>query len=292
MKIAVAFATSNRKEMLSSAVYHLKEQTRTPDEIIICPARQEDVDEDLLRQLGNHIKIVYGRVGLPAQRNCIMDATDAEVVVFLDDDFLPAAEFVEAAELLFLREDDVVGATGSVIADGILGPGFDFQQGSDLLKRSIDPRSDAITDVHNAYGCNMAFRMETVRKQGVRFDENLPLYAWWEDVDFSRRMAPYGRIVRSDRLRGVHLGFKKSGRTPGRRLGYSQIANPVYLARKGNVSWQYAWIGMLRNLSANIFHLLRPEPWVDRRGRLLGNIHGVAHWLSGQLAPVNILEID
>jgi len=31
-----------------------------------------------------------------------MDATDADLVVFLDDDFLPAAEFIETAELLFL----------------------------------------------------------------------------------------------------------------------------------------------------------------------------------------------
>jgi len=104
-------------------------------------------------------------------------------------------------------------------------------------------------------------------------------------------MAPFGRIVRSDRLRGVHLGFKKSGERQA-AAGYSQIANPVYLARKGNVSWQFAWTGMLRNLSANMFHLLRPEPWVDRRGRLLGNVHGRRALAVGQLAPAYILEID
>ena len=43
---------------------------------------------------------------------------------------------------------------------------------------------------------------------GSRFDENLPLYGWLEDVDFCRQLARYGRIVKNIRLIGVHLGSK------------------------------------------------------------------------------------
>lgn len=292
MKIAVGFATSGRRDMLSSVVLHLKEQTRSPDEIIICPANAEDVDEAALSSLGAKLAVVRGAVGLPAQRNLIIRNTNADIVLFLDDDFLPAADFVEHAARLFSAEQTIVAATGAIIADGIIGPGFDFQQGYEMLNAAEDHEADTITEVYNVYGCNMALRLDTIRNNNLKFDENLPLYAWWEDVDFSRQLAPFGKIVRFDRLRGVHLGFKRSGRTPGRRLGYSQIANRVYLARKGSVSWQHAWIGILRNLSANVVHLARPEPWVDRRGRLRGNIHGFLHWICGRLAPMHILEID
>jgi hypothetical protein len=42
--------------------------------------------------------------------------------------------------------------------------------------------------------------------------------------------------VAPDCLRGVHLGTKRSERSPGKRLGYSQIANPVYIARKETIA--------------------------------------------------------
>ncbi len=50
-------------------------------------------------------------------------------------------------------------------------------------------------------------------------------------LDFSRLVARYGQVVSAKQLEGVHLGTKV-GRSPGVRLGYSQIANPVYLMRK------------------------------------------------------------
>ena len=44
--------------------------------------------------------------------------------------------------------------------------------------------------------------------------------------------ADNGKVVKIDAAFGVHLGTKL-GRNSGLRLGYSQIANPLYLARKG-----------------------------------------------------------
>ena len=83
----------------------------------------------------------------------------------------------------------------------------------------------------NGYGCNMAVRSAVVRRHRLRFDERLPLYAWQEDVDFSRRLAPHGAILQLEGARGVHLGVKQ-GRSPGVQLGYAQVVNPLYLVRK------------------------------------------------------------
>lgn len=289
--IAIAIATAGRREILSEVVAFMANQTRPPEEFLICPAKPDDADTEALKAHFPAVRIVSGPVGLPAQRNAIMAASAADIIVFFDDDYLPAPDFLAEVERLFTSHPEIIVATGHVLADGILGPGLDFGEGRDILARSEANPETTLQDVYNAYGCNMIVRMAPVREHNVRFDENLPLYAWFEDVDFSRQLSPYGRIVKSPTLRGVHLGTKKSGRSPGKRLGYSQIANPVYLARKGTLSWPFAVKMMSRNLLANTVRSLNPEPWVDRKGRLTGNFMALGELLTNRLIPSRILQL-
>ncbi|MFN3636753.1 MAG: glycosyltransferase family 2 protein, partial [Rhizobium rhizophilum] len=125
----------------------------------------------------------------------------------------------------------------------------------------------------------------------LRFDEELPLYGWLEDVDFSRAASRFGRVVTSPQLRGVHLGTK-IGRMSGVRLGYSQIANPIYLVAKHSMSWRHALNQMGRNLGSNLVKVWRPEPWVDRKGRLEGNARAILDFLLRRLSPQNIRSMD
>jgi hypothetical protein len=90
--------------------------------------------------------------------------------------------------------------------------------------------------------------------------------------------------------RGVHLGMK-SGRQSGLRLGYSQIANPVYLVRKGSFAWRRAMGQIGRNIAMNVALSLRPEPYVDRRGRLRGNVIAIRDLARGRLHPRRILAM-
>jgi hypothetical protein len=124
----------------------------------------------------------------------------------------------------------------------------------------------------------------------IEFDEKLPLYGWQEDTDFSRRLARYGTIARSERLLGVHLGTK-GGRTSGVRLGYSQVANPIYLVRKGSVSMGYAAKLICKNLLANHSRLLAPEPWIDRPGRCKGHWIAILDLVRGRDDPRRILML-
>ncbi|GJE62605.1 hypothetical protein MPOCJGCO_4738 [Methylobacterium trifolii] len=110
-------------------------------------------------------------------------------------------------------------------------------------------------------------------------------------MDFSRQIAPYGRIVRVPASRGVHLGIK-SGRQSGLRLGYSQIANPIHLMRKGTCSYRKALYLMCRNVAANLSRCPRPEPYVDRLGRCLGNLRAAFDIITGRLDPARILSFD
>ena len=83
----------------------------------------------------------------------------------------------------------------------------------------------------------------------------------------------------------------KEGRTPGRRLGYSQVANPLYLFGKGSYSLSRAARSVGRNVAMNAARSVRPEPYIDRRGRLGGNALAVFDLLRGRLAPERVLDL-
>jgi GT2 family glycosyltransferase len=290
LKIAIGIATTGRRDVLADAIGFFSRQTRLADELIVCPARADDVDMPRLTEYGAPVRVIPGPVGLPKQRNVILDNTDADIVVFFDDDYLPAEDFLEEIQAQFLANPDLAVLTGNVLVDGAHGPGLTFDEGAEILARAHPPQKPfAVYPAYGAYGCNMAVRRKLAMAHDIRFDENLPLYGWWEDIDFSRRLMPYGAVMRSFGLRGVHLG-SKNGRTSGKKLGYSQVANVIYMARKGSISMGVALRQIARNMSANHVKALKPEPWVDRIGRIQGNWKAIGDLITGRLDPRRILE--
>ncbi|TXI11419.1 MAG: glycosyltransferase [Rhizobium sp.] len=274
---------------------HIANQTRKPDEVVVCLSSPEDIDPSCLRNLDIPVRVLISERGLCRQRNKILDhIQDADIVLFLDDDFVMTSTYIEEAERLFQLQPDVAMCTGTILADGISGPGISVREGLRLVEGKRRRRSEPamqIRPIYNAYGCNMAIRMAIVRAAALRFDENLPFYGWLEDVDFSRLVAHYGQVVSVRQLEGVHLGTK-GGRSGGLRLGYSQIANPLYLMRKRTMSVPQATMQIVRNLAANLIKVWRPEPWVDRKGRLRGNVIAFRDLLKGRLAPQNIEAME
>jgi hypothetical protein len=291
-KVVVAIATTGRAPILRDTIKQLATLRELPDELIICIADDADVDIDSLSDFTVPTRVLKAARGLCNQRNAIVaSVTDAAIVLFIDDDFLLAEGYIQTVRRVFHEQADVVMTTGEVIADGILGPGLDHATGENVLKKSGDGNGiEVITETYNGYGCNMAVRVSVVRAQNILFDTNLPSYGWLEDVDFSRQLARHGRIVKHSKMRGVHLGTK-TGRSRGVPLGYSQIANPLYMSRKGTLSPRKALNSVLRNIAANMAKMLWPEPWVDRRGRFKGNMLALGDLLRGRISPTRISEL-
>lgn len=292
MRLIVGIATTGRPDIVIRTLAHVARQSLPPDLIMLSLADQTDVNADVLAELDLSIEVILARKGLTRQRNAILERLVADdLLVFLDDDFLPAPDFLARAGGLFVACPDVVMATGKVLLDGIAGPGITFEEAELHLKRAGDAGNDRPRPVYNGYGCNMVIRARPVVEHGLRFDESLPLYGWLEDVDFSRQLALFGTIVRDPSLQGVHLGTK-AARTPGVRLGYSQVANPLYLVSKGTMLRWRALLIMFRNMLMNLVRSLVPEPWIDRRGRLRGNLFALRDLISGHLRPERAAELD
>ena len=280
--VCVGVATRGRPNEVTKLVERLRQQTLRPDVIVIACVNRRDVGA-LVE--GDDLKILIGPAGLARQRNRILAALpdDCEFVVFFDDDFWPRRDWLATVVAAFHRQPALGCITGNVVADGILGPGLSYADAAQAVDHDSAPTPDWQIDGYSPYGCNMAFRRSAV--EGLQFDERLVLYGWLEDYDFGARVAQgHNRLIKLGAAIGAHLGVK-GGRVSGRRLGYSQIVNPFYMRRKGTMSTRAAVRQVLRNVCANAAKSLSPEPYVDRRGRLIGNFIAFGDLLRGRCTP-------
>lgn len=294
--IVVIIASARRPVELGRWVDHIARQSLKPQEMIWSVTSNDDLPPAYRsEQSPPGLTIVHSPVGLTSQRNRALAAmiTDPLVIAFFDDDYVPTATCLADVIRSFAVIPDVIGLTGKLLADGINSAGIDYEHAVALVEaherqQPSDSRPPGLEPWDGLYGCNMAFRADAI--EGERFDENLPLYAWQEDVDFAVRVACGRKMGRTDGFAGVHQGIK-SGRGVGKRLGYSQIVNPIYLYRKGSMKWRKALLIAAKNMIANHVRSMRPEPWVDRRGRAAGNWLGLRDVLAGRVDPMRILEL-
>eukprot|EP01033_Poteriospumella_lacustris_P022336 gene22337-biopygen9802 len=61
---------------------------------------------------------------------------------------------------------------------------------------------------------------------------------------------------------------------------------------KGSMRPRHAISQILKNVLSNHVKAIRPEWYMDRKGRAVGNWLGVAHLLSGRADPMAVLDID
>ena len=293
MKIGLVIASHGRPVILQQVMTHLLLQRRVPDEIVISAVGHDDISAAIATD--SRVRSVFGSVGLTCQRNrgisCLIDTAD--VIAFIDDDFLVGDDYFLNMERIFEQDDSIVGVNGEIIADGANSPGFTFEEGLRLGQQYRLRKTTPVTrELSGRYaeGCNGIIACRTANIGSIRFDERLPLYGWQEDLDFCGALRRSGRLVRTNLVWGIHLGTKR-GKGSEVQLGYSQVANPAYIVRKGNMSFAYAFQLAAKNVLANSIKSIRPESYVDRRGRLRGNFIGMFHLMTGRLTPEYILKL-
>lgn len=291
---AVIISTRGRPAIVGALVKQLNEQSLPPAHIFIIATCAEDLVD--INQNQSNLTAVIGRPGSTFQRNdgLKLAGPNYSYIVFFDDDFVPSKFWIERMTAIFEARLNLSGMTGEILADGTRTAGI---ARSDAVKIVTAMDHDApynrIIDESFEYGgnvgCNMAFRYSMIHD--IVFDEQLPLYAWHEDSDFRGQATQRGNFARAGALWGVHLGHK-SGRGSGVTLGYSQIANVVYLAKKGTVPAKFLYDIAVRNVVINTLRSIRPEPFCDRRGRMRGNFAALIDLIRGRLHPQRILSLD
>lgn len=289
LPVAVVLASRGRPADLDQLLDDLALQTQPPSQIILSVTRHEDLPPNAR----GRATVVIGDPGLCAQRNRGLEQLEPgiKVVAFFDDDYMPRNDALEAIATFYRDNPSVVAAHGRLLADGIGGPGITVEDARALLTESHSETRPPVyvVECDGLYGCNMTFRVDAIGAK--RFDERLKLYGWQEDIDFSAQFLAAGRVVSTSAFVGVHRGAK-GARMSGRRFGYSQVVNPAYLVSKGTMKRRYALKIAFRNIVANFARAFLPEPWIDRRGRLIGNFLGLRSLLFGRAEPERVIDVS
>jgi glycosyltransferase involved in cell wall biosynthesis len=290
IRLVVGIATRSRPTILGETIAFLAKQERQPDQIVVAYAEPVDIGDALHRF--PHVTFIQTPLGLTRQRNAILALVrDSDILLFIDDDFYLDPHYLTITERFLVENPGVVASTGRVLADDVKGPGLTVEQAKSIVASSNGAQCEQrITPTFLAYGCNMCLRLAPVREHGLRFDETLPLYGWYEDWDFSCQMASFGSIVHISNACGVHLSTKV-GRITGARMGYAQVANPIYLARKGTFPWSKVLKFIVGPCLKNLVCSLAPEAHVDRLGRFCGNITAFRDLLAGTLNPAQMADL-
>ena len=280
------FCSANRPGILHESLLCLTKQT-LPCSIFLSVPSRADVS-DLTTQLPG-IEIIYGTQGASAQRNRALSKIGGspEFIAFFDDDVEVEAHYMEELQSTYRQQSGVVMVNGANLAHDIYPAGtltreLSRQLIEDRLKNGLSNENCLPTPT--GYGCRMSFRGSLLGK--VQFDERLPLYSFLEDYDFSLACRKFGNIVENPRALSVHIEVA-SGRTALKKRGYSEVVNPIYIARKNAVGlrralWGAFWL-TIRNG--------RVAAFTSERKRFQGNLVGWRKLLLGEVDPEYILRM-
>lgn len=280
----VIIPTRRRAAIVADTVKMLEQQCVLPSEVILSGSEASD-----LPTVHSHcfpVRTILGPAGSSAQRNSAIDAVNgaSACVTFLDDDVELAPNYLEQVQHVFAAQPELLAFDGTIIADGRKLGGMPRSQAQALLQSHCEEDGPLILPPVGGSLAGGDLNVRTVVLEKVRFDERLVAYGYLEDADFSLRISQLGTIGRCNRCMLVHLAVSM-GRVSGFRFGISQIVNPYYLYKKGLIGSLPRVAGHFwtRALSANFMGCFsrNEQRLFDRRGRLLGNIVGLAELLRG-----------
>jgi len=280
--------------VLDETVQSILNQSVLPEEILIASPSPAHVEEQTL--LRTRVRFIPTPHGLTLQRNAALDNVgDADLIAFLDDDMELCSSYLEKMIQLFDADPALIIASGRMLADGGRSDHVSRHAAralcADAESRMNGANRMEVEPLDYGYGCNLIVRSSVAK--ATRFDERLSLYAWLEDSDFSHRCTRDGKPpVINLSAQCVHLGWR-GGRISGRKMGYSQIINPIYLWQKARVfSLRHLVVQYwMRCLIANVAGVFWGRPEEDRLNRLRGNMTAMWHLLKRRCDPSAVKQL-
>jgi GT2 family glycosyltransferase len=286
-QVCVIIPTKNRPEDLVRAVQSVLSQTISPLSIVIVDQSldfesERRVKHDLaekVRSCGKPWKLTYvldpGISGAAMARNRAMQLADGDIWLFLDDDVILEANFVEQILKAYKLHGNAVGVSGVITNYAspplllwlwtrtfMRGPFHDERQ--PIYWNSERLRTSPPLPVHRFGGGLMSFRAEVVRE--MRFDENLKGVSDGEDVDFCARLGHERLLLIAPTARLVH-NHSPSERLRDHWLRRSARGNFFFYQKNWNVGFKnklcYAWLWTGYILVASFASLRRYslDPW-------------------------------
>jgi len=229
----------------------LQQQIRSPDQIVIVTGDDALKPDDIPQTRSKLIFLKVTPPGLPKQRNLGASHSTADLLLFVDDDFVLDADYLHVIEQEFANNPRMVAAGGLTL--GIQKPHLmartiqRFFGLTRLARRSYLQRTGFPALAYGMAGkqqatvlsgSNLIVRREVWEK--IRFDESLTGYAWMEDDDFTCRAGRLGELWETPAAKGEHrIAVGRRGKRDVRQEARMRAINHRYLHRKllGNSIW-------------------------------------------------------
>ncbi len=197
-RVSVVIATYNRADSLARLLAALDAESRSRlAEVVVVDDGSTDRTHEVIASQG--VRRVVTRHGGPAAaRNAGWRAAAGDLIVFTDDDCVPAPGWLEGLIAPLCRDPSIEGVGGEIVP---LVHGFieDFASAERLAGHGVTEEGD----VRYLVTANAAFRRSALERSGG-FDESFAHPAG-EDVDLSVRILAHGgRLVLATRAMVAH----------------------------------------------------------------------------------------
>jgi GT2 family glycosyltransferase len=283
--VAVVIPTYGREQVLLDTVRACLDQKPPPGEIIVVDQtpRHEPRTEEFLRswsESGQVRLIRRDKPSQPAAANCALLAAARPLVLFLDDDIVPAGDLVERHALAH-GDTDVWAVVGQILQPGQEPVEYVPAAPDGRLRTHLDFRfnSSRRCRIENCMSGNVSVRREKALAVGG-FDENFRYtVAYRFDTEFGRRICRHGgKILFEPTATLRHLRASRGGTRsasnhltsakPDHSIGDYYFA--ILYGRRMEV-FSYAAQRLVRSVATR-FHLRHPW-WIPPK--LIGELRGL-----------------
>jgi GT2 family glycosyltransferase len=282
---AVAIICSTgRPQVLHETLISIQRLEPGLSSVLVSVAADTDVLEKSLALPG--VRHLIAPRGSTAQRNAALRTlvSAPNFIIFFDDDIEVAPNHLDSYAQCFQSNGNIVLATAVDLRPGITNIVREHAQ-QIIGSQGVNNSSAAqYPSCYTAYGASMAVRGTLLGH--VWFDENLPLYSFMEDYDFTLSCRAFGRCVEVQSAKYVHLETSL-GRVSNTCRGYSEVVNPFYIMRKHRIGLRPRMIlGCLRRTVRSITSIPK-----DGSTRFQGHIKGWKDVLLRNSDPRKVLEL-
>ncbi len=265
-RFAVVIASKGRPSILRDTIGSIQRLNGAPKIVVVVPRVTDSCELSAYPE----IETIVGPDGATFQRNAGISALDLDnldVVFFFDDDVEVHPEYLTRVSATMDAHPEIVAGSGRPLRDG--GVTREEARSAVACWQATGENHLRTEGKHWVlYGCNMFMRAAVLKN--VRFDENLPSFAFAEDYEISIRLSRIGIVGRLNNAVCAHLKTP-ANRVDLRRVSYAMIANNFYFLHKGSVHLphrkarlRFLYLALIHVPFLEVLRKCRGMPWSSR----------------------------
>ncbi len=292
-RFAAVVASKGRAGILRETLESIQRLNGAPKIVVVVPRVTDLCDLSAYPE----IETIVGPDGATFQRNAgiaALNLDDLDIVFFFDDDVEVHPEYLTRVGAMMDACPEIVAGSGRALRDG--GVTREEARSAVACWQATGENHLRTEGKHWVlYGCNMFIRAAVLKD--VRFDENLPSFAFAEDYEISIRLRRIGIVGRLNNAVCAHLKAP-SGRAHLRRVSYAMIANNLYFLHNGSVHLphgkarlRFLYLAFIQVPFLEVMRQCRGMPWNSRMQWWEGCARAWIDMGRGHCTPSAILRL-